>query len=83
MSDTEKEKKELVFIPFAKLEKRLLNEINRRQMQELTAALNEIYDEHPEIDRDSTDVQYLLRQDFSGVDVKPIIKGDESNGKAR
>ena len=82
MSETEKDKKKkLTFISFSKTNKRLLQEVNRRQMQELNAALMEIYDEMPEVDTEATDVQYVLRQDLSGVDVKPLIVPDPSDSK--
>lgn len=60
------------FIEFSKLQQALLQEIMRRHQDELNAALNLVYDEIPEVDRDlpRDEVQYFVRQDMTGVDIR-------------
>jgi len=70
-----KKKGESNFIEFSKVQANYLMEVRRRQQQELNDALGSIYEELGIKEKilQAPPGTFVLRKDFSGLDVLPVI----------
>lgn len=73
-----KDKDERRFIKFTPLQRRLLNEVNRRHATELNVVLEEIAKEHS-IDFDDMSIQYHVNREMTGFNLVKIPLEDKEN----
>ena len=68
-------KPKLNFIKFSKVQRAYINEMIARQQKELSEALGTVYEDLGIAEKilQAPPGTYILRQDFSGLDVLPIV----------
>lgn len=74
-----KKSSEPSFIKFAKSQTNYLREVRARQQQEFNNALEIIYEEQGILEKilQAPPGKYIIRKDFSGLDVLPVAQPDK------